>query len=167
MILRDIYYRIKPFLPRYLQIVMRRCLVQYKQRQAKHIWPILESSAKVPEGWLGWPQGKRLALVLTHDVETAKGHGRCLALMEMEKEMGFRSSFNFVPERYEVDRDLRSRLWDEGFEVGVHGLNHDGKLFQSHEIFTLRVKKINAYIRDWKAHGFRSPAMHHNLEWIK
>ncbi len=74
--------------------------------------------------------------------------------------------FNFVPERYRVDPELRARLGQEGFEVGVHGLNHDGKLYQSYEVFSSRAQKINAYIREWGAYGFRSPSMHHNLEWI-
>ena len=33
-----------------------------------------------------------------------------------------------------------------GFEVGVHGLNHDGKLFQSRQIFEKRSHKINYYL---------------------
>jgi hypothetical protein len=81
--------------------------------------------------------------------------------------MGFRSSFNFVPERYAVDPALRAELTAAGFEVGVHGLNHDGKLYSSKAEFDRRAVQINDYIREWGAVGFRSPAMHHNLEWLK
>ncbi|MBI9089201.1 MAG: hypothetical protein JEZ12_08295 [Desulfobacterium sp.] len=86
--------------------------------------------------------------------------------MEMEARMGFRSSFNFVPERYEVDSEIRNALNQHNFEVGVHGLNHDGKLFHSSQEFEKRCTKINSYIREWAAVGFRSPSMHHNLSWL-
>jgi len=85
--------------------------------------------------------------------------------MELEKNLGFRSSFNFVPERYNVSSVVRSELVRNGFEVGVHGLNHDGKLFSSREVFSARAKKINEYLKQWNSVGFRAPAMHHNLEW--
>ena len=42
----------------------------------KDTWPIDPRSAKPPEGWTGWPEGKKFALVLTHDVETKKGSGK-------------------------------------------------------------------------------------------
>jgi peptidoglycan/xylan/chitin deacetylase (PgdA/CDA1 family) len=119
-----------------------------------------------PEGWRGWPDKKKFALVLTHDVDTALGQKRCRQLMDMEKRLGFRSSFNFVPERYNVSARLLEDIKNRGFEVGVHGLTHDGKLYASKEIFDERVGKINKYIKEWGAVGFRSPAMHHNLDWI-
>ena len=53
-----------------------------------------------------------------------------------------------------------------GSDAGVHGLNHDGKLYKSRKVFQERAIKINAYLKDWGAVGFRSPAMHHNLEWL-
>ena len=49
--------------------------------------------------------------------------------------------------------------------MGVHGLYHDGKLFNSKKIFDKRAAQINGYLKKWNARGFRSPAMHHNLEW--
>ena len=58
-------------------------------------------------------------------------------------------------------------LTEAGFEVGVHGLNHDGKLYASREEFSLRAKRINSYLKEWNTTGFRSPAMHHNLDWIR
>jgi len=84
----------------------------------------------------------------------------------MEDRLGFRSSFNFVPERYHVSSELRYHLVSRGFEVGVHGLRHDGKLYHSEILFRERAKRINHYLQDWEAVGFRSPSMHHNLDWI-
>ena len=42
-------------------------------------------------------------------------------MTKIEKQMGFRSSYNFVPERYKVSSVLRDYLVENGFEVGVHG----------------------------------------------
>jgi hypothetical protein len=87
--------------------------------------------------------------------------------MALEDSLGFRSSFNFVPEvRYEDLPALRETLIKRGFEVGVHGLNHDGTLYRTKSIFDERKVKINGYLKKWNAVGFRSPAMHHHLEWI-
>lgn len=161
-----LYYLLKPLIPRGSQIWFRSNYVQLKRKWYQSTWPILEESGRAPHGWQGWPEQKRFALVLTHDVDTARGQDRCMALMKLEKELGFRSAFYFVPERYRVHMDLQKALLANEFEVGVHGLNHDGKLYQSRKIFHARAIKINEYLKAWGAVGFRSPAMHHNLDWI-
>jgi hypothetical protein len=166
MLLTRLYYTVRPFVPRRLQIILRRQAVLLKRFSTRSIWPIDERAAVPPEHWSGWPEGKQFALVLTHDVDTARGHERCRELMHMEDALGFRSSFNFVPERYAVSSALRLYLTDHGFEVGVHGLYHDGKLYDSREIFQSRAVRINEYLKEWNAVGFRSPSMQHNLEWI-
>jgi hypothetical protein len=133
----------------------------------RNVWPIDKNASRPPKGWSEWPEQKRFALVFTHDVDTAIGQEKCKALMNLEREFGFRSSFNFVPERYDVSSQLRHYLTDKGFEVGVHGLKHDGKLYKNEKIFQNRSIRINRYLKDWDAVGFRSPAMHNNLEWIQ
>lgn len=165
-ITRITYYMVKPFLPRRFQIFVRRKQIAFKRKRHTRSWPILPGTEKPPENWKGWPDGKKFALVLTHDVETDRGQSRCRALMDIEKRMGFRSLVTFVPERYSVSSELRRELEQNGFEIGVHGLNHDGRLFQSKKIFEERSVKINRYLEQWSAVGFRAPAMHHNLEWL-
>jgi len=86
--------------------------------------------------------------------------------MAIEQNSSFKSSFNFVPERYSPDLGLHALLRANGFEVGVHDLNHDGRLYESRQTFMQRAVRINAYLKEWDAAGFRSPAMHHNLDWI-
>ena len=34
------------------------------------------------------------------------------------------------------------------------------------KVFNERAIRINQYLKDWEAVGFRSPAMHHNLDWL-
>jgi len=166
MTITNIYYYLKPFIPRKLQLFLRRVLISKKRAYYQNIWPIDEKAGRKPRHWRGWPDQKEFALVLTHDVDTAKGQSKCQKLMQIEMELGFRSVFNFVPERYRVHPELLYFLKNNGFEIGVHGLKHDGKLYKSEETFKQRAVLINKYLNEWKAVGFRSPAMHHNLEWL-
>jgi len=164
--LKKLFYILKPIIPRSVQIFLRRKLVEGQKEKYKNVWPILEKAGEKPDGWPGWADNKKFAVILTHDVESQSGHDKCIKLMELEKKSGFCSSFNFVPERYNVLESLRNELISNGYEVGVHGLNHDGKLFSNKNVFSERAKKINRYIKEWNSVGFRAPAMHHNLQWI-
>lgn len=161
-----IYYTLKPFIPRRLQLWMRRIWVRRKLRRSRSIWPIDERAAISCESRQAWPDGKRFALVLMHDVDTAKGQEMCLELAKIDEEMGFRSSFNFVPERYHVSAEIRRILVRKGFEVAVHGLKHDGKLFLSRKRFQEQAPRINHYLKAWGSVGFVSPSMHRNLDWV-
>lgn len=159
------YYHLKPFIPRLLQVILRRGIALRKRKLYKHVWPIEERAGKKPDGWSGWPDKKQFALVLMHDIDTELGQSKCRQLMQLDEEMGFRSLFSFVPERYNVSPELRKDLVKKGFEVGVHGLKHDGKLFLSRKIFNQHAIRINNYLKAWKSVGFVSPSMHRNLEW--
>ena len=166
MYLARIFYFVKRFLPRSFQIMLRRHLVLRKRNLYTHIWPIDSRTCSPPENWVGWPHKKRFALVLTHDVEQSEGQRKCYDLIRLEEELGFRSSFNFIPERYPVSIELCDYLINNGFEVGVHGLTHDGRLYKSRKGFRERAIRINNYLKEWNAVGFRSPSMHHRLDWI-
>jgi len=167
MLRNRVYYRLKPFLPRSLRIGIRRWFAARKLHRFQHTWPISPGSEQTPEGWPGWPGGQQFALVLTHDVEGREGLARVRELAEFEMRLGFRSSFNFVPEGdYRVPAELRDWLTANGFEVGVHDWNHDGRLFHRRGEFNRRAEKINTYIRDWKVQGFRSAFMLRNLDWL-
>ncbi len=167
MLRNTIYYNLKPFIPRALRTVARRQLIKGMRHKVGDVWPIMPGSEVKPHGWPGWPQEKSFALVLTHDVEGQAGLKKCQALMQIEMEMGFRSSFNFIPEgSYRAPATLRQELLQNGFEVGVHDLRHDGRLFRSEAGFTARAAKINRYLQEWDAVGFRSGFMLHKLDWL-
>jgi peptidoglycan/xylan/chitin deacetylase (PgdA/CDA1 family) len=166
MAFHKLYYKIKPVIPRPMQLFLRRKLVRIRRKKYRDIWPIDHDSSNPPEGWKGWPEGKRFALVLTHDVDSPQGVEKCIALAKMEENLGFRSSFNFVAEKYHTPVDLRKYLTENGFEIGIHGLYHDGKYFDSKEEFLKRADRINWYLNDWNVVGFRTPSMLHNLEWL-
>jgi hypothetical protein len=163
----QLFYTLKPLIPRPVQLFLRRQIAQQKRRKNGHKFPIDFNAAKPPEGWPGWPDGKQFALVLSHDVDTRKGYNNVLKLADIEEEMGFRSQFNFVSERYgEVSLDLLAELKQRGFGIGVHGLKHDGKLFSSKKIFDERAPQINAYLKKWGTRGFTTPSMIRNHDWM-
>jgi len=166
MIIREMYYQLKPFIPVFLQLYLRRKWVLAKRSRNSGIWPIDESAGKCPKRWVGWPEGKRFAIVLTHDVESSKGVRNSIPLAELEMEFGFRSSFNFVAQDYQISQKIFSYLRENGFEIGLHGLSHDGNLFRSKPHFDSKIDRINHYLREWRCDGFRSPSMYHNLSWI-
>src|SRR5215469_8401297 len=110
MIANRTYYTLKPLLPLRLRLLMRRAWARRRLAAHSASWPIDERAGVVPPGWPGWPDGKRFAFVLTHDVENGRGLARVERLMDLDRANGFRSSFEFVPKgSYEVPPALRAR----------------------------------------------------------
>jgi len=167
MLLR-FYYSAKPLLPWRLRIAARRIVARRQRRQAAAVWPIDPAAGVRPPDWPGWPEGKQFAVVLTHDVERPEGLQRCRRLAALEASLRFRSSFNFVPggAAYSVSPEVRRRLTDDGFEIGVHDFKHDGRLFQSRDHFAAAAPFVNRYLEEWEAVGFRAGFMFHQPEWI-
>jgi len=161
-----VFYYIKPYIPRGLQLFLRRIIARFKTKKYASIWPIDERAAAPPAGWKGWPDGKQFAFMIMHDVDTQIGHDKCYQLMDLEEELGVRSIFYFVPERYSVSPQLLKDVKSRGFGLGVHGLTHDGKLFLSYDIFRAKAARINRYFDLWGTKAFSSPSMHHRLEWM-
>src|SRR2546421_2586798 len=171
--LRRGYYRARPLLPRSLQMSMRRRFSRLQSRTRFPRWPIetamhelytflfglLTAAATEPIPYIApWPQSSSWALVLTHDVETQVGYDLLGDLLEVELEAGYRSSWNFVPRnRYAVEDRLLGSLRERGFEIGVHGLYHDGRDIASLSTLRRRLPAIRAYAEHWQARGFRSP----------
>src|SRR6266850_6480337 len=167
MLRNKLYYRLKPLLPWPLRVAMRRLFARRKRAMFRDPWPIMPGSEKPPTNWPGWPDGQKFALVLTHDVESRVGVAKCRKLLELDQDLGFRSCFSFVPQGdYTISQDLRQELTGNGFEVGVHDLNHDGKLFHNRADFSAKARRINHYLKDWGAVGFRSAFMLRNLDWL-
>ena len=182
---RRLYYQVKPALPagliRRLRRVHRRTVDAggefalgwpIEDRYPRFLWEtvgrLLASRGVTEVPFMSfWPEGRRSALVLTHDIETAAGQAFVPVLAALEERLGFRSSFNFVAERYPLDGGLIRDLSNRGFEVGVHGLKHDGHLFRSREEFERRARKINGHLRGLGAVGFRAPLTHREPEWMQ
>ena len=54
----DLYYQVKPVIPRALQISIRRAIASHKRRLVKDRWPIDPDSAHPPQGWKAGPAKK-------------------------------------------------------------------------------------------------------------
>jgi peptidoglycan/xylan/chitin deacetylase (PgdA/CDA1 family) len=182
--LKSAYYAYaRPLLPTWVRPLLRKVYHPAEEVQSLLHWPVEDRFVRFQFAQMAaamkrlgretqeivglWPEGKQFAFVLTHDVEARGGHDFVREVMALEEKYGFRSSFNFVPEGYRVDRELRLEIKARGFEVGVHGLKHDGRLFSSRELFEQRARRINGYAADWGAVGYRSPMTHRNPEWMQ
>jgi len=167
------YYLARPLLPRAVQLRLRRVFTRVQGKSSFPGWPIEDNLhdfytwlfalvaelAGAPVPFLDlWPGGRSWALVLTHDVETDVGYQDMNLLRTIERERGYKSSWNFVPLRYRVGDDVVRALKDDGCEVGVHGLRHDGRDLRSRRTLDRRLPAMRAYAKRWDAIGFRSPA---------
>jgi peptidoglycan/xylan/chitin deacetylase (PgdA/CDA1 family) len=182
-----LFYRLKPLIPRRLQIALRRLRARRLRRRHSQEgqfprWPIepvlverheaaLRARVRAAGGGrvplLGlWPGGHRFAYVLTHDVEGPAGLERIGPLLEIEARHGVVSAWFIVAEDYPVEPALLEGLRDAGCEVGLHGLHHDGRLFESRERFERQLPAIHRHLREWSAEGFRSPAAHRHAAWM-
>jgi peptidoglycan/xylan/chitin deacetylase (PgdA/CDA1 family) len=181
-VLRRIYYALRPLFPLQVRRVLQRIALRDWQKIPFPAWPldttvedfierlwvfVLEASgeARIPFIWY-WPNDFHACAIMTHDVETAEGQDLCETMLEIEREHGIRSAFALVPEvRYAVSEHVVHAIRRAGSEICVHGLNHDGRLFSSEEVFRSRVIAINQHAEKWGAKGFRSPIMYRNQAW--
>jgi hypothetical protein len=122
------------------------------------LFALLGELSNEPIPWIApWPNDYSWALVLTHDVETQQGYEQLDLLRDVEVARGRRSSWNFVAGRYAVDDEVVRRLTDDGFEIGVHGLYHDGRDLEP-SVVGERLPAMSAAAARWNATGFRAPA---------
>ena len=178
---RRAYYAVRPVMPRALQIALRRRYAGVQGRSGFPRWPAETALHDLVDRVLGWaadaagaplpylapwPDGHSWALVLTHDVEKAAGRDAIDRVRAVEAAVGVRSSWNLVPERYEVSDALVARLRSVGCEVGVHGLRHDGRDLESLPTLQRRLPRMRAWAERWGAVGFRAPATHRVWEWM-
>lgn len=180
---KRLYYMLKPLLPRILTRWLRQLFNKRLAQDVRLSWPIEDRYPRfqfeVLKNLLAlsgqscvqfrplWPFANEYAFVLTHDIESARGQAFVRRVAALEEKLGFCSSFNFVPARYRVDFELVNELHHRGFEIGIHGLKHDGKLFNSRKKFMHRASLINRHLREFGAVGFRAPLTHRNPEWMQ
>lgn len=178
---RRAYYVVRPGLPRNTQLWVRRRYRGVQSRVGFPRWPV-EPCLHDFYGWFAdllvdlagcpvpsiapWPRRRRWALVLTHDVETGDGCDRIPALRGIEESLGLRSAWYFVPKRYTVPGETIRSLIAGGFEVGVHGLYHDGHDMEPN-VLPRRSTEIRRHGEEWGARGFRAPSMLRYAEGIR
>ncbi len=106
-----------------------------------------------------WPENKQYSLVLTHDIESGDNWKWVKIIAEIEKEYGFKSSWNIVPKLYKIDYNILDWLISNGFEIGLHGYSQDNKLaFLKEDIIRRRIESVQGLVQQYKIKGFRSPS---------
>ena len=182
-LIASLYYFLRPVLPVYI----RRHLQRFRLRDWKAIafprWPVdcsvdnlfellllaglrASGARRIPFIWF-WPDGKSSCAMMTHDVEARPGYEFCSSLMDIDDSRDIKSSFQVVPEkRYQVTESFLELVRSRGFEVAVHDLDHDGRLYSERDEFLRRAKAINEYGARFKAAGFRAGVLYRNQVWF-
>jgi hypothetical protein len=180
---RTAYYLLRPLLGSSRKILQRWFLRDWEQLPFPQ-WPVDTSVEEIFErhllqamktGRLGsvpfiwfWPDGAPSAAIMTHDVEAPAGLAFVPSLIDIDDECEIKTSFQLVPERrYTISSDLLESIRKRQCEVNVHGLNHDGNLFRNRRTFEYQSKRINQYVHEFRAEGFRSACMYRNVDWYE
>jgi hypothetical protein len=181
-VFKKIYYWLRPFTNRSMRSYIQKRWAANGQKRQFPKWPVdttveticekllllslrVSGVDRIPFIWF-WPDGSRGCVSMTHDVETVVGRDFCTQLMDIDDSYGIKASFQVVPEeRYPVTPEFLGQIRDRGFEVCVHDLNHDGRLFDERKEFLRRVALINRYGREYGAKGYRSAVLYRKEEW--
>lgn len=180
--IRKIYYLLRPFLAMPIRKRLQKAHLRNWDKIPFPQWPVDDTVDRIyrrlmalairahgleemPFVWF-WPEEFTSCVIITHDVESDDGKNFCPRLMDLDESFGFYSSFQIVPEdRYTVPDEFLQGIAGRGFEVNVHDLKHDGRLYAEYEEFQRRAKQINQYAHRFGAVGFRSGILYRNADW--
>ena len=181
-ILALLYYSVRPILPVSARKHLQRLFLKDWDKVPFPHWPVdfsvdnlleelmllslrASGAERIPMIWF-WPEAKSGCAIMTHDVESREGRDFCSTLMDINDSRGIKASFQIIPEeRYAVSREFLSSIRQRGFEIAVHDLNHDGHLYRNYDDFLRRVAKINSYVRQYEAGGFRAGVLYRRQLW--
>ena len=182
-LLHTYYYLLRPMLPLAIRKRLQRLVFRRRRMCRFPAWPVdcsvenileqlmaltLRASGvrEIPFIWF-WPNGRDSALMMTHDVEGQKGADHCDFLMDLDDSYDIKAAFQLIPEgAYKGLDEIVSKIRARGFELNIHDLDHDGRLYEQKALFEKRASKINKYGRHYGMEGFRSGSMHRNQEWF-
>ncbi|HJU12767.1 MAG TPA: hypothetical protein VJ728_17930, partial [Candidatus Binataceae bacterium] len=176
------YYRIKNFVPSNVRHWLNSTFVRIRRHGEFPNWPCENVLLEFWRNWLNralqtvgaddewhigfWPGNARCCIVLTHDVEGLPGVERMERMADVEERYGFRSSWNLPLAQYTIDWATVERVRSRGFEIGAHGLAHDGRLFRSATDFAELQPVLENLAQERSMVGFRSPSTLRRAEWI-
>jgi peptidoglycan/xylan/chitin deacetylase (PgdA/CDA1 family) len=176
------YYKVKKFIPAGVRHWINYAAVRSRTRDQFPHWPCETALIDFWRDWLRssldrmgqsdawhigfWPEGKRCCIVLTHDVESEEGFERIEAMADLEERYGFRSAWNLPMAQFPLDWKRLERLQARGFEIGAHGLAHDGRMFRSAEDFEECRTELERIAAEHGLRGYRGPSTLRNPQWI-
>lgn len=181
-IAQSLYYLLRPVMGVAVRKHLQKIWLRNWEKITFPAWPVdrtvdtlMEGAMRValtaqngpiPFVWF-WPDGASACTMLTHDVEGQAGIDFCDALMDIDDSFGVKSAFQLIPEGHEHTwKQTAARLRQRGFEVNLHDLNHDGRLFVNRAEFLRRARRINEYAREFGCEGFRSGVMYREQDWF-
>jgi hypothetical protein len=179
-----LYYSVRRFMPATVRRTLQRTYFRDFKTPRFPRWPVDDTVDQVLERLLllslrsrgitrmpfiwFWPDGAPSCAIMTHDVETSVGRDRCSWLMDVNDSYGIKAAFQIVPEeRYSVSPAFLEEIRVRGFEINLHDLNHDGRLFRDRDEFRRRAHRINQYARAFGARGFRSGQLYRHPDWYE
>jgi hypothetical protein len=144
---KRLYYGLRPALPVAVRRHLQKTYLRLRSRAPFPSWPVDRSVDATFEGLLlgamkasgvsrlpfiwFWPDGHDACATVTHDVETRVGRDFCPRLIDVNDEFGVKGAFQVVPEkRYPVPEEWLEMIRERGSEINVHGLDHEGNLFE-------------------------------------
>ncbi len=109
-----------------------------------------------------WPNNKKFAILLTHDVDSDlifRDNKVLKSFLKIEENLSFRSAWYFVTHKYRLDHKQISKLQKAGHEIGFHGDIHDYRLaFLKQSKMRKRLERCKEFIENYNVKGGRSPA---------
>jgi peptidoglycan/xylan/chitin deacetylase (PgdA/CDA1 family) len=107
-----------------------------------------------------WPERRRFAVVLTHDVDSPEGMRVAGELAAAEEEHGLRSCWYVVGRDWPLDEDALDALSGASHEIGLHDAHHDNEgPFLASERLGERLDACAALVERYGIRGYRSPSM--------
>ncbi len=115
---------------------------------------------------------KDFGVIMTHDVDTKSGYEFGMRkFVEIEKKHDVVSTFNIVPEslEYNLEKDYIKEVVSAGFDIGMHGLHHDGKfVYLAPEDQKTRTTRAAEIAKDLDVPlGYRAPYLHRTKQLIQ
>lgn len=96
---------------------------------------------------------------LTHDIETKEGFDLIGKISSIEKKYGFRSAWYFIPKKYDIRKDILTKLLHDGNEIGLHGISHDNnEAFYEKTVLSEKLNELRPLFAEFEIKGYRSPS---------
>jgi len=115
--------------------------------------------------YISWPQGKKFAVILSHDIDTHEGFANVNKFIAIEKKYGLISSWFVVGSLFASHVPELKALKGQDLEIGCHGYLHDNKLVAL-TLSKMKESLLNCgdMIKELGVRGFRSPSLFRSRE---